>query len=539
MNKSQTFREMLVSPDLEFLCEAHNALSARIAEEAGFKGIWASGLTMSAALGVRDSNEASWTQILEMLEFMSDATKVPILVDADTGYGNFNNVRRLVQKLEQRGIAAVCIEDKKFPKTNSFLENGRQNLADMEEFCGKIRAAKDAQTDPHFSVIARTEAFITGHGLEEALRRAEAYRASGADAILVHSKLSKPDEVLAFKKAWGNRLPIVIVPTKYYSTPTEVFREAGFSVIIWANMILRSAISAMKKTTAQLVAAQALHDIEDRIAPLSEVFRLQGAEELADAEKRYLPVSEKNPARALILAASRGEEFGALTQVKPKAMLEVGGKPLLHRQIETLRDIGVRDITVVRGFAKKSVIAPGVRFVDNDNYASTREVASLALGIDALEPSSEKTLIVYGDLLYKKIIPSLLLEAEGDFVIAVDPNWKESSQKERYMDYVAGGQPYHKTLFDKPVRVNTIGPNLAKESITGEWFGFFMLSPKGFDILRATLAELRSRDSFASMRMSDLFRELMARGNTISALYITGHWLDIDEVADFNEAGAF
>ena len=132
MSKTAKFRELLSSKELKFICEAHNALSARIAQEAGFKGIWASGLTMSAALGVRDSNEASWTQILDVLEFMSDATAVPILVDADTGYGNFNNVRRLVQKLEQRGVAAVCIEDKQFPKTNSLLDGGRQELADIE-----------------------------------------------------------------------------------------------------------------------------------------------------------------------------------------------------------------------------------------------------------------------------------------------------------------------------------------------------------------------------------------------------------------------
>ena len=97
------------------------AISAKIVEEAGFKGIWASGLAMSAALGVRDSNEASWTQVLEVLEFMADATQIPILVDGDTGYGNFNNVRRVVQKLCQRGIGGICIEDKLFPKTNSCI----------------------------------------------------------------------------------------------------------------------------------------------------------------------------------------------------------------------------------------------------------------------------------------------------------------------------------------------------------------------------------------------------------------------------------
>src|SRR5262245_18077376 len=129
-SKVAALKAALRSPDLAFLMKAHSGLSARIVEEAGFKGNWASGLSISAALGVRDSNEASWTQVLEVLEFMADATTVPILVDGDTGYGNFNNVRRLVRKLCQRGIAGVCIEDKLFPKTNSFIGEG-QPLADV------------------------------------------------------------------------------------------------------------------------------------------------------------------------------------------------------------------------------------------------------------------------------------------------------------------------------------------------------------------------------------------------------------------------
>jgi len=139
MSKFKSFRELLQSGKTEFLMEAHNGLSARIVQEAGFAGIWASGLSISAALGVRDNNEASWTQVLEVCEFMSDATQIPILLDGDTGYGNFNNMRRLVQKLEQREIAAVCIEDKLFPKTNSFINGDRQPLADVEEFAGKIK----------------------------------------------------------------------------------------------------------------------------------------------------------------------------------------------------------------------------------------------------------------------------------------------------------------------------------------------------------------------------------------------------------------
>src|SRR6185295_6886046 len=95
MKKTTRLKQMIQSPELSFLMEAHSGLSAKIVEEAGFEGIWASGISISAMLGVRDNNEASWTQVLDMLEFMADATKLPILADSDTGYGNFNNVRRL------------------------------------------------------------------------------------------------------------------------------------------------------------------------------------------------------------------------------------------------------------------------------------------------------------------------------------------------------------------------------------------------------------------------------------------------------------
>jgi phosphoenolpyruvate phosphomutase len=288
--KTTQLKRLIRSEEISFLMEAHSGLSARIAEEAGFAGIWASGLSISASLGVRDNNEASWTQVLEVAEFMSDATSVPILLDGDTGYGNFNSMRRLVRKLEQRGIAGVCVEDKLFPKTNSFIRGKSQPLAEVEEFCGKIRAGKDAQLNDDFVIVARVEALIAGWGLEEALRRAEAYYEAGADAILIHSARADAGEVLAFKQEWGDRAPVVIVPTKYYTTPTRVFREAGFSVVIWANHLLRSSLAAMQETARELFARQSLVEIEGRVASLKEVFRLQDEAELERAERLYLPM---------------------------------------------------------------------------------------------------------------------------------------------------------------------------------------------------------------------------------------------------------
>lgn len=287
--KTTQLKEMLNSPKLEYIMEAHNGLSAKIVEEAGFKGVWGSGLSISAQLGVRDSNEASWTQVLEVIEFMSDNTSVPLLLDGDTGYGNFNNARRLVKKLEQRNIAGVCIEDKLFPKTNSLLDSRNQPLADIAEFSMKIKAMKDTQQDPDFCVVARVEAFIAGWDCDEALRRAEAYRNAGADAILMHSKKSDPSDIEAFMKAWKNQGPVVIVPTKYYKTPSKHFEDMGVSMVIWANHNLRASVQAIQETTKQIYKDQSLINVEEKIVSVKEVFRLQNDKELSQAEKKYLP----------------------------------------------------------------------------------------------------------------------------------------------------------------------------------------------------------------------------------------------------------
>src|SRR3990170_8161224 len=377
ITKSMQLRTLLESPDLEFILEAHNGISARIVEQAGFSGIWASGLAISAQFGVRDSNEASWTQVVDMLEFMSDVTTIPILLDGDTGYGNFNNMRRLVKKLEQRDIAAVCIEDKLFPKTNSFIGGENQPLADVDEFSGKIKAAKDTQSDDDFMVVARLEAFIAGWGLDEALRRADAYHKAGADAILCHSKKADSSDIDAFMKEWGNRCPVIIVPTKYYSIPTEHFKKIGISTIIWANHNIRTAIKGMQETSARIFKEQSLINVESKVVSVNEIFRLQGADELEAAEDKYLPTTGKK-VNAIVLAASQGS-LGELTKDTPKTLLEVNGKSLLSTQVEEFNQLGIKDVTVVRGFAKEKVKLSNIRTIDNDDFATTKELYSLWL----------------------------------------------------------------------------------------------------------------------------------------------------------------
>lgn len=287
MKKTTALRKMLFSKDLSFIMEAHNALSARIAEESGFEALWASGLSISASLGLRDRNEASWTQVLDVVDFMVDHSKVPILLDGDTGFGNFNNVRRLVRKLSQRNIAGVCLEDKLFPKVNSFIGAG-QDLASVGEFCGKLRAAKDSQEDPDFCVVARIEALVSGCPMEDALARADAYCEAGADAILIHSKKSNGEEILEFCRRWDHRRPVIIVPTKYYKTPTGAFREAGVSCVIWANHSLRASIRAIRSITRKIRDQEAVVEVEQEIASLDDVFHLTDEFEVHAAEQKYL-----------------------------------------------------------------------------------------------------------------------------------------------------------------------------------------------------------------------------------------------------------
>ncbi len=536
-SKASQFRRMLRSGGLSFICEAHNGLSARIVEEAGFEGIWGSGLALSAQYGVRDNNEASWTQVLDMLEFMSDATRIPILLDGDTGYGNFNNVRRLVKKLEQREIAAVCIEDKLFPKTNSFVQGQAQPLANLDEFCGKIKAGKDVQCDDDFSIVARVEAFIAGWGLSEALHRAEAYHEAGADAILIHSGQSVPDEVLAFKREWGDRCPVVIIPTKYFTTPTRVFEEHGFSLVIWANHLLRASITAMQGAARSLMQNRTLIAVEDHIAPVPEVFRLQGTEELLEAEKRYLPWHIWS-VQALVLAASRGVALGDLTRDRPKAMVELAGKPLLAHIVDAYNAIGIKKITVVRGYRKEAINLPNLHWVDNDAFAETGELVSMIEGLESLS-ADDGIIVSYGDVVLNECSLQILSQSSDDLAVLMDSNWRDELHRRRQTYYVHCTSRQTGHAYSSRVLVEEIDPQMDAKRWDGVWTGFFKISgPMMATVLELahSITEQRGRRTAS---LPDLINGLINSGREVRALYATGYWLDIDSPDDLVRASSF
>jgi len=534
--KTSQLKNLLHSGQTEFILEAHNGLAAKIVEEAGFRGIWGSGLALSAQHAVRDNNELSWTEVVGMLEFMSDATTIPILLDGDTGYGDFNNMRRLVRKLEQRDIAGVCIEDKLFPKTNSFIQGEQQELEDIETFCGKIQAGKDAQADEDFCIVARVEAFIAGWGLAEALKRGEAYRRAGADAILIHSKLARPDEILAFAQEWDNRCPLVIVPTKYYSTPTEVFRQHRISLVIWANHLIRANIAAMQATARAIFESESLVDVEGRVATVPEIFRLQGADELLEAEKIYAR-SARQDASAIILAASRGRGMDELTRDRPKVMIPVAGKTVLRRLVDKFKAQGINDITVVGGYHSEAIDVQGARTVVNDAWENSDELVSLSC---ALEAVTDDTVLIYGDLLFRTYILNNLMDWDSDLLVVVDSSPLDQARGNKN-DLAFCSAPDDRAMYQQKVSLERISSDRAWDGrkSDGRWIGMLRASGEGRVQVLEALGQLRAEGGFDGMAVPDLINRLIDNGHTPQVQYISGHWMDINNLNDLQRAGDF
>ncbi|MDG4808723.1 phosphoenolpyruvate mutase [Micromonospora sp. WMMD1120] len=291
MTKTAALRNILSAPSIARIMGAHSPLSARMASEADFDAIWASGLEISALAGVPDANILSMSQSLQAAADIAAAVDIPVLADCDSGFGNVNNVVDMVQRYERAGIAGVCIEDKQYPKLNSFVE-GNQDLAPVRDFTAKIIAATQVRTDPDFVVVARIEALIAGAGMDEALRRAEAYASAGADALLIHSKQSSPDQVCEFRQRFPGEIPLVVVPTTYHTVTAADLEALGFGAVIYANHALRGSIAAMQEVLEQIIQDGTSHHVESRIASLSRVFELQGMGRMLEQQVQFEKLAE-------------------------------------------------------------------------------------------------------------------------------------------------------------------------------------------------------------------------------------------------------
>lgn len=276
-NGAVQLRRLIDRPGIARFIGGHNALGAKMAERAGFEGIWSGSFEISASHGVPDASILGQSDHLAVAREMASCVNVPVLVDCDTGYGEATQFAHAVRQFEAAGVAGVCIEDKQFPKLNSFVP-GRQALTPVEDFLDKLDAGRRAQRTSDFVLIARTEALIAGCGREEALLRARAYADAGADAVLIHSKSATVDELASVARAWDRPTPLVAVPTTYYTVTAGELAALGFKIAIYANQGLRSALRAMELVYDHILRNGSTAGIEDRLMPMKTIFELQGHE---------------------------------------------------------------------------------------------------------------------------------------------------------------------------------------------------------------------------------------------------------------------
>ena len=551
MSKAGILRELLARPGLVPAVGAHDALSARLIEAAGFPVVWSSSFTVSAAQrAMPDVNLLTMTETLEAAAHINRAVGLPVVADCDNGYGNAVNVVRTVEEYERAGIAGLCFEDNVFPKKCSLSPGMRRELLSIEEHAGKIRAAKRAQHDPATVVISRTEALIAGWGMAEALRRAHAYADAGADMILMHSKAPTAAEVLEFMRLWDRPTPIVVVPTLYPSVTFEELEAAGVKLVIWANQVLRGAVRGMQGTLATLGRTRRLSALDDHIVTLEEIYRHVGVEEFKEIEREFLPRGVSD-ARAVVIAAGSGKSLLPLTQDRPKCMLDIKGRTVLERQLETLRACGLHEIAVVRGYRKETVVAPGARLYDNDAYEETGELASLF----AAEPELQgRFVFLYSDVLFERAVLEKVLRAPGDVVIAVDRAWVD--QRDRPLppakpgDRVVTPEPPRagrRALGEEAVdRLLRIGQRLPPDAADGEFIGLAAFSARGAELLRETYARARAAGDVpfheaASLRQAaftDALQALVDAGHAVTCVSTYKGWLEIDTFDDYQRAWA-
>ena len=286
MNKSDILRNGLESNPILKVGGAFDAMSAKLVENSGFDAIWAGSFGISATHALPDASILTMTEFLNVASNMEDACDIPIIADCDTGFGGPSNVSHMVKKYEKAGVAAVCIEDKTFPKQNSFLENSKQELLPEKEFVAKIIAAKEAKENSNFMIIGRTEALISGLGMKEAVKRANAYEKARADAILIHSKQDSPEEIFEFSESWGGTLPLVVVPTSFPTVKLDELISHKIKMVIYANQTLRATHAIISKVLEQLKNSASIDDLSIDMTSMQEIFQLQETYNIKKQEEK-------------------------------------------------------------------------------------------------------------------------------------------------------------------------------------------------------------------------------------------------------------
>lgn len=551
--KSQKLRGLLKRSGPILAVGAHDAISAKLIEQAGFDAVWAGGFGISAAQKcLPDANYMTMTENLEVAGNINQAIQIPVIADCDNGYGNAVNVMRTVAEYEQAGIAGICIEDNIFPKRCSFYPGYQRELVSIEEMQGRIRAGKSAQKNPDFVLIARTEALIAGWGMEEALKRGRAFAQAGADAVLIHSKSKLPDEVKQFAKNWNLEIPLVVVPTIFDETPAQELADAGFKIIIFANQPIRAAIRSMRGMLKDLKEKGYAGAVKSDLVSLQEVYDLVGVNRLKEAEDQFLPVGSES-VKAIIVNAGFEKKLLPLIEDRPKGMLDIKGKTILERQIEVLNTCGIKDIAVVRGYRAEAIQLPNVRYYENAHFQESYILSSFFCAQPEIRG---RVILLYGDILFDRSLLEKLLQSSADISVLVDQAWRDAYAQglvppDLERELVTMKEPPQSTYRYIPSGSNhsvlKMGQNLDRAQVHGEFIGLTMLSSKGSEIFCQEYARLQTSGldrplheapSLKMASLTDMLQELIERGHPVKAVDTYKGWMEIDTFEDYQKAWA-
>lgn len=284
--RMQRLRRLINAKPIVRILESHSGLTGLIAENAvveingvkrEFDGMWSSSLTDSTSKGKPDIEAVDITTRLHGLNDTLECTTKPIIYDGDTG-GKIEHFVFTVRTLERHGISAVIIEDKTGLKKNSLFGTSVAQTQDtIEDFCEKIRTGKNAQVTDDFMIIARVESLILGKSVAEALERAHAYVAAGADGVMIHSKENTGDDIKEFCAKFrdiNKNTPIVVVPSTFNHITEDEFQKMGVNIVIYANHMLRAAYPAMMNVAKSILANGRSSDCDDKCMPIKDILEL-------------------------------------------------------------------------------------------------------------------------------------------------------------------------------------------------------------------------------------------------------------------------
>ena len=285
-NRKSKLKRLVEAKKIVRVIEAHNAFTGLIVENLKliknqkfleFDGMWSSSLTDSTIRGKPDNQAVDYSTRITGLNEILDVTSKPIIFDADNG-GRIEHLQYLVKTLERVGVSAIVLEDKIGLKKNSLFKSQVGVKQDsIGNFCMKLKKAKESKISDDLFIVARIESFILGKGLKDAMRRAEAYSRSGADAIVIHSKEKYPNQIFSFSKNFIKSKfykPLIAIPSTYSKTYESELINNGFKIVIYANHFLRTIHPAMVNVAKMILKNQRSFEAEKKMSSIKEVINL-------------------------------------------------------------------------------------------------------------------------------------------------------------------------------------------------------------------------------------------------------------------------